>query len=88
MTAIQFCCWLRGYFQLANVDARTAALGKGFAVNPGPLTQEQVAMIESKLSAVFARHLDPRVTTTGPTINPSADRNDAFRYLKAPDFVK
>lgn len=44
MTSRDFCYWLQGYFELQG---------------PGPLSQEQVAVVSAHLSMVFKHEIDP-----------------------------
>jgi hypothetical protein len=52
MTAVQFCYWLQGYFEIV-------------AANPGPrvmngLTPSQTEAVKRHLAMVFAHDLDPK----------------------------
>lgn len=55
MTAVQFCFWLQGFFELS--DAAKAS-GEG-TVMIGFLHSGQVAAIRSHLALVFAHEIDP-----------------------------
>lgn len=48
MTSRDFCYWLQGYFEIANVNSEGLALSKA-----------QSEMIQKHLNLVFAHEIDP-----------------------------
>ena len=50
MTAVNFCYWLQGYFEVAGIKPNVGCT----------LTNEQAATIQRHLSLVFAHDIDPK----------------------------
>lgn len=50
MTAVQFCYWLQGYFEI----------GGSTPEEPGAINSQQSAMIQRHLALVFKHDIDPK----------------------------
>jgi hypothetical protein len=59
MTAVEFCYWLQGYFELAGATATT-------------MTAEQTDLVKRHLGLVFQHDIDPRATAELPAAQAAA----------------
>jgi hypothetical protein len=52
MKATEFCYWLQGFFEIGQANNYVDG-------EPGPLTAEQVKVIQNHLALVFHHDIDP-----------------------------